>query len=878
MKLSTIALRYLKGQKKHTAISIIAVTISVALLTVLLSGVSVYRASALNAARSESGTYHVLFNGLNKTELVTLKSMTGLFSETENYSVSTYTSSTDINFGQNTDENASAEYLVLDGQLADDVFLRIKPEELTMLPADMRTVTEGRLPEKDGEIVISAASAYMWNYPQVGDTVSASIVTCGKKNGEGIISETVPAELSESFDIISENTVTFTVTGLSEEYNFVHYTDTKLRSVSTITDNMLARYSEKADDLYWDMHYTFADAGYEIDDFDYSMNQELLNLEGKGTKAKFTEALFFGVVYLAVLFIMFCVRLVIDNAFEISAKERIRQFGLLKAVGASKKQILKLTLWEAFFLAVPGVIMGILLGTGCAAGIFAAIKDAPILNTIADSYNTANMLVFELRPYVFITSAVIGVLWVCVSAVATGMRSIKASPVDAMRGADRYEKISVTRKPSGIEKGRSFTSAYSSLSVKRNRKRYIITMLSMILSITLFAGFSYGLDIYSDKLEREYDQIKAPYGFTVNCESLSPYYAANSAYEMRSEQCFENVQFDSSVVIYGTAVDLGMTNDGNSYLAAIHPVNENTYNKYIKSADGVTYEELYNSGKILLCANMGDKKIFDKAPEKISGQMFMMSDWSFGENIISETAGLYTTENRVYNSDVNITAIMAEEAYVAFTDSTGGDSYVFNYTAQDGTEYRIYCGSIYADAAKGSEKSAEGYLEKHFYGSYDNNLKDAAESRSLLEIIKLGGYFVIGIISLIAAVNIVNIISANVINRISELAMLRACGMTDKQLHMLILREGFSYAAGAGIVSAILTAMSVLLIKLPFMTHFHDLYIEDIGLELSPAGPLIYVLAAMPAAFLIAAAASFLPARRIINSPIVSNIRSREQV
>ncbi|MGN1089454.1 MAG: ABC transporter permease, partial [Huintestinicola sp.] len=583
-----------------------------------------------------------------------------------------------------------------------------------------------------------------------------------------------------------------------------------------------------------------------------------------------------------VLFIMFCVRLVIDNAFEISAKERIRQFGLLKAVGASKKQILQLTLWEAFYLAVPGVILGILLGTGCAAGIFAAIKDAPFLKTIADSYNTANMLVFELRPYVFITSAVIGVLWVCVSAVATGMRSIKASPVDAMRGADRYEKISVTRKPSGVEKGKSFISAYSSLSVKRNRKRYIITMLSMILSITLFASFSYGLDIYSDKLEREYNEIRAPYDFSISCQSLSRYYAANSAYEMRHEQCFENVQFDSSVVIYGSADDFGISEsyreEGMGYLIAIHPVNENTFNKHIKPLSDITYEELFNSGKILLCADAGDKKAFDNAPEKISGQMFMVNDGVLGENLTAETAGLYTTENRLYTSDAFLVAVMAEEAYVAFTDKTGGDSYAATYAAEDGTEYTICYGSIYADAVPGEEKTAEGYLDRHFYGSFENNLSAASESRSLLEIIRLGGYFVIGIISLIAAVNIVNIISANVINRTSELAMLRACGMSDKQLHLLILREGFIYAAAAGIISAVLTAGSVLLIKLPFMTHFNDLYLEDIGLELSPAGPLIYVLAAMPAAFLIAAAASFLPARRIINSPIVSNIRNREQV
>ena len=95
-----------------------------------------------------------------------------------------------------------------------------------------------------------------------------------------------------------------------------------------------------------------------IDDFSYGMNQELLDLEGKGVTAKFSQAIFFGIVYLVILFLMFCVRMVIDNAFEISSRERIKLFGLLKAVGASNKQVFSLVVWEAVYLAVPGVIIG----------------------------------------------------------------------------------------------------------------------------------------------------------------------------------------------------------------------------------------------------------------------------------------------------------------------------------------------------------------------------------------------------------------------------------------------------------------------------------------------------------------------------------------
>ena len=74
MKLSEITAKYLKGQKKHTIMTVTAVIVSVAFLTVLLSALSVYRASALASAR-ENGTYHVIFNGLTKDQYVSLRSM-----------------------------------------------------------------------------------------------------------------------------------------------------------------------------------------------------------------------------------------------------------------------------------------------------------------------------------------------------------------------------------------------------------------------------------------------------------------------------------------------------------------------------------------------------------------------------------------------------------------------------------------------------------------------------------------------------------------------------------------------------------------------------------------------------------------------------------
>lgn len=892
MKLREISLRYLRGQKKHTIMTVIAIITATAFMTVMLAAVSVYRAAALNVCREENGTYHVVFNGLDKDQLVSVRSM-DIFSETQIYSVSSYTSSVDVDYGQMKSEDAQMEYLLLNGNPINDVFLRFKAGELTMLPKNMNTVFEGRLPEKDGEIVLSAQSTYLWGYPELGDTVTARLVTCKAKSDTPQSVDTprsvegIPQYLSDAFDITDVTDISFTVVGFSENSNIVDYSDTRLKSYSKNTDNLLARFSDKTNDLYWDMHYAFKDAGYEIDDFSYGLNQELLDLEGKGVTAKFSQAVFFGIVYLVILFLMFCVRMVIDNAFEISSRERIKQFGLLKAVGASNKQVFSLVVWEAVYLAVPGVIIGILLGTGCAAGLFGIVKNLPYLSDSSANFDMRDMLVFDIRPYVYISSAVIGLLWVVISAVSTGMRSIKSSPVEAMNAAGKRDKVRIPKHPSGLEKGRSFIAAYSALSIKRNKKRYIITMVSMVMSIVLFTTFSYGAQLANDKITAEYEENRSPSDFSVQTYSLTADGIHESIDKMASSGCFENIAYDCVLKFYMDNDTLKINQGNDAYESggiafAIHPVSRETFEKHIVPDSGISYDDLENSGSILIDSVMKDKsgnvlyKITDSIPETFTANPFIDSMVYFLDPVTISTAGTYSTDLRTYFScGGTCTAVMSESSYEKLVTAIGIDS-SSSQVEYNGGNYTLFSRTIYADAVSGAEAEARNYLTRNFYNSFTDNAADMAKAVSNLGIVKTVGYFAVLIISLIAAVNIVNIISSNVMGRTSELAMLRACGMSDKQLHKLILSESLIYAALASFSSLLVTEAAVFVIQIPFKTHFHDLDMDDFGLKMSAAAPLRYILIAAAVSFIVAAAASYVPARRIIKSPIVENIRNSE--
>ena len=167
-------------------------------------------------------------------------------------------------------------------------------------------------------------------------------------------------------------------------------------------------------------------------------------------------------------------------------------------------------------------------------------------------------------------------------------------------------------------------------------------------------------------------------------------------------------------------------------------------------------------------------------------------------------------------------------------------------------------------------------MKTHFYNSYSDNASDMNLSYALFSMIKTAGYFIIALISLMALINVANIISSNITGRTSELAMLRACGMSDKQLYKMDMAESFFYAAMAGTVSLIVAELAIFLIQLPFKLHMEDLYLDELSFEFSYTAPLKYLFAATAAAFLAAAVSSVIPIKRIIRSPIVDSIDNGE--
>lgn len=882
--LSGISAGYIKMQKRHTILTEVGIILSVVLMTVILISVTTVIKTARNITEYTDGTYDVIFNELDKDNAITISNM-DIFDRKCVYSISSYTETVSYDLG----EYSSARYLAdTSGNLISDTFYRFGSEGLDMLPSEMTKLVSGRLPEKDGEITLSEVDAQMFGNLNVGDTVTfvrydvenkadMNADECDVNSDEYIIPDT----LITHYHVTNAEKITFDVVGISANTSIVSYNDNTLKSFVTEKDKLLLKFNDEQYDYYWNLHYAFQDAGLEIDDFDYAMNQQYLNFAGRGVTAKSFNTVLYMLIYLIVFFIMFCVRMVIDNSFEISSHERIRQYGVIRAVGAAKKQVLAILVYEALFLSSVGVPVGIILGTGISHVLYSVISGNDALSALVSGADFNEMAEYYAPWWVFVSSAFIGVFWVLISAVGTGMRVNRLSPVEAMGAAAKSKRIKLGRPERNAKEGRAGVEWLIAFrSIRRNNKRFLITLFSMAISVVMYAGFSYAAEVWENKYEDDYSESNKAFDYEVSIMDTEHENTSAEAQEMIDSGYFENVQYDSYLV-FVTKSDENTTGNEKitgSYYLYVHPINENTYKRLTGKDD---FSEFEKSGGVIIDNTVYDgdetRELYTKLPDTISSSVFV--DYTSYEYINFTLYGSYETDIDLYSSNTyagNIIGLMAESNYEEIVTAIGADTASVYMGDINGERGYLYPRTIYADAKDNNYSSAKSWLERHYIDFYTDNYSDAKSAKATLEFVKICGYFLIALFTLIAAVNIINIISTNVLNRTSEIGMLRACGMSSGQIYKMVSSESIIYAGIASISACLVIWGVIAIIWAPFYFEWGYFRQSDLTVSLSFIAPIKYMLIGALGAFIIGAAAVIPAARRIIKTPIIDAVEKTD--
>ena len=117
---------------------------------------------------------------------------------------------------------------------------------------------------------------------------------------------------------------------------------------------------------------------------------------------------------------------IIWNTFTMIVTQRSREIALLRAVGATRRQVLKNLLGEALLLGVGASAVGVALGIGVAKGLNALMA---VLGFTLPTTST------QIEPRTIWVSVLVGTVVTLVAAVVPARRATKVLPVEALREA-----------------------------------------------------------------------------------------------------------------------------------------------------------------------------------------------------------------------------------------------------------------------------------------------------------------------------------------------------------------------------------------------------------------------------------------------------------
>lgn len=273
------------------------------------------------------------------------------------------------------------------------------------------------------------------NY-KLGDTVTLDVgdrTLDGRRLGQDTPVYTYDSETQ--VEIMSgerlENTEprTYTVVGIYERPTFEDYSAPGYTAL-TAADTKSA--DQSLIHCYFKLHkpagvYDFMrEMGY-TQEYRYAYNTKVLLYSGTAPFDSFLTA-FYSLAAIIIALIVFGSVSLIYNAFSISVSERTRQFGLLSSVGATRKQLRRMVLFEALAVSIVGIPLGILVGIG-GIGI--------TLLLIGDKFFSIVRVDIPMRLCVswqaVVIAAVIALVTVLISAWIPSKRATRVSAVEAIR-------------------------------------------------------------------------------------------------------------------------------------------------------------------------------------------------------------------------------------------------------------------------------------------------------------------------------------------------------------------------------------------------------------------------------------------------------------
>lgn len=863
-----LTLKNLKLNRKRTIVTIVGIILATALLSALVTLVSSFQYSMIEYQKQKDGDFHVKFSGVKMSELSEFKNNRNI---------------------ESTFETMGMGFAKLDGcKNEDKPYAYVMATDEAGFERGCFKLIEGRMAKNEDEIVIPRHLRTNGRIDiKVGDEITLDIGKRYDSSTESVIWENIAYE-HEAETLTDTVTKQYKVVGIMERpgygmedysaagYTFVTYSnelaaiDNGTKSEESEADTTLtvySRYTQKAlrnkdavtadiigvdEKLFAKANNSSVEMTAEESDrflkemekakYDIYINGYLISYEcvfpiDGSFKALFTVAAV--VALIIILTSVYCIK----NSFNISITEKIRQYGMLASVGATRRQIKSSVKTEAAMLGVVGIPVGTM------SGILASLILVKVVNALSAGWlNFA--LSFHTSLPALILAVILSIATIYFSATGSARRAAKVTPLEAIRNTKEIKiKSAKLKTPAIIGRIWGIGGVISYKNIKRNNKKYRTTVTSIVICSVTFIVISYFMSMAFSVVGMSYAAADYNIGINMSCkkdidiEKFSKLlsgiegaedYLVGAGYDFDVDkpkytkeygeycrQLYDDSEDVSQMFLITVlddksydkyASDAGIKNAA----AGAILVNKCTFDVYNENSSKYVKKEMelykYKAGDTIECGYnvyddaSSDDNAAEGDTESSTDDNNAVED---GTEISTEDNSGYVDEETINNGvrktvDVTIAGVTDKVpiGYKGYSntllfmnqkgfESLWGDGKNGNEIKPGYASYSAYVVAENADEYQDTfEKETEGNPEYSQISFYVSNLdKQMRNEKSLFTLLGVFAYGLIVVIALIGITNIINTLSTGMELRSREFATLRSIGMTNKQFVGMVRLE-----------------------------------------------------------------------------------------
>ena len=520
----------------------------------------------------------------------------------------------------------------------------------------------------------------------------------------------------------------------------------------------------------------------------FGISEDDMNINKEYLAANYVDPATIPVIVGIMLIVVLAGIITIYSVYYVSMNQRVREFGKLKAIGATKRQLRQIVLREGMGVALFAIPIGLLIGT-------VAVK--VVLLQFVEHAKDSNVLITEAYKVVAKGEVQLYYWWIYLLAIAVTLCTVYLSLMKPMRMAAKVSEIEAMRYQGGSKRQKSSRKGYQFLNIGRltkrnlaeNKKKSTITIVSMAVT-GIFVMMVATVLSCANPMESAKSSIVGQYEISPIVESGNkehPEYEwaevqKNNPLNEGLKQQIEELDGVERVDVFTASKGSGGPFEEKIGTEFINGVPEE-YAEELKKGiteGNVTYEELKSGDKVIL-----DRALLHWYPDIKVGDKLKLNihdgDNTFQKEIEVAAIGEYGTGLTNYNC-----LIMAKE---------GAEKLTINNSS---SYFQVIADKDYDEALEASLQAivdGSGRLQmrtwKNEYDTWEN----------AIQMTRGACYAFIIILAAISIMNLINTMINSVHVRKKELGMMQAIGMSDRQLMKMLQLEGIFYTVGTLIIS-----------------------------------------------------------------------------